>query len=141
MAVTSWGIRLAAMAGLGLFVLSAPVPAARAQDADMDAIFRCQAEDAAGKEVCRRGRELVLFQCGRCHNWVRIVIKQADETLWRAVVGRMRAYAPEITDEEAETIVAYVSQNFREGLPMPPIPDSLMEAEYPTSTTRGRPQQ
>ena len=55
---------------------------ARALDLDLDAIFRCTAEDAGLVKSCRDARGLIMTNCTVCHSFVQIVKQQFKPEGW-----------------------------------------------------------
>jgi mono/diheme cytochrome c family protein len=80
---------------LTAFLLAASVQAADAQDLP----------DGAGKD-------LVMNVCTQCHTSARIAAKNRTKDEWNAVVDNMAMRGAKATDEEFDTIVAYLAKNF-----------------------------
>lgn len=95
---------------------------------DLDRIFRCKADDAAGRAECREARELIMGHCNSCHMFSKVVWYQASEQKWSQVMVRMRDRASELTDAQVDTILRYVIANFGEDQPPPELPESLIIA-------------
>ncbi|HJN43751.1 MAG: hypothetical protein QGI10_16980 [Vicinamibacterales bacterium] len=74
------------------------------------------------------GRDLVLNNCQSCHIWVPIVILQMDEAAWFRSSLEHRGRVEVLSDEEFETLYAYVSSTFTPDRPVPELPESLLEA-------------
>lgn len=115
---------VAAAASLGW---SAREGATAQEQIDLDSIFRCRAEDDAGKAQCLEARGLIMNNCNQCHSFIRIVYYQASATKWAPVLARMHLKAPQLSDEQMATIAAYVAENFGEDQPPPQLPPSLVE--------------
>lgn len=56
------------------------------------------------------GQTLVAENCGRCHPVERVSGAKKDRTAWTATIARMRAHGAELTDEQAQAIVDYLTQ-------------------------------
>ena len=102
---------------------------ARADDSrlNLDAVFRCTATDAAGKQTCAEGRELILQSCTACHTFVPIVMQQFDGNGWQGLFDRHRPRVPELSNEQVATIQRYLTQNFNPDTPPPELPAELLK--------------
>lgn len=98
----------------------------QAQDLDMDAIFRCQAEDDEGKRICKEGQELIVMNCTVCHTFVPIVLQQFDRAAWRGLLDRHRDRASQLSEEQFDLLLEYLSQNFNPDLPPPEVPAEML---------------
>ena len=58
------------------------------------------------------GKELVANVCTQCHELTRIVSKKRTKEEWNDTVDKMAARGAKASDEEFETIVAYLAKNF-----------------------------
>jgi virginiamycin B lyase len=63
------------------------------------------------------GKQIVSTKCMQCHETERIVLLRFDKEKWANTVARMREYmvdngAKQITDEEAATVVNYLTKNY-----------------------------
>ena len=58
------------------------------------------------------GKELVTNVCTACHEAARIVTKKRTKEEWNDTVDKMAARGAKATDEEFETIVAYLTKYF-----------------------------
>lgn len=56
------------------------------------------------------GKELVMNVCTACHDAARIISKQRTKDEWNDIVDKMAARGAKATDEEFETIVAYLTK-------------------------------
>ena len=66
------------------------------------------------------GKEIVMTKCHQCHESERIVLLRFDRGKWESTVARMRQYiadqgANEVTDEEAQTVVNYLTKHYSGG--------------------------
>jgi cytochrome c5 len=83
-------------------ILAAFLPAASIQAQDLP--------DGAGKE-------LVMTVCTQCHDTARIVTKKKTKEEWNELVDSMAARGAKASDEEFETIVAYLAKYFGKDQP------------------------
>lgn len=88
-------------------------PAASAK-VDLDKIF------PAGK-----GRDLLLLNCSACHSFVRAVVGQRTQDAWEVVKRNMRSRVSGMSDQDFETVFAYLEANFNDTKPTPDLPDWL----------------
>ncbi len=56
--------------------------------------------------------ELLQERCTSCHGLGRVEGETHTEAEWDATVERMRGYGAELTDEEAQTLVEYLVENY-----------------------------
>ncbi len=110
-----------------LLGIAAPARAQESDSLDMNRIFRCTAEDQAGKDACDYARSLVLANCTICHLFVRVVTKQATPEGWHSTLARHRVRLPDMSDEDYAKIEAYLIANFRPDLPPPDLPPEIRD--------------
>ncbi len=84
---------------------------------DLDAIFPAGA-----------GRDLVLNNCQTCHTWVPIVVLQMDEAAWYRNGLNHRGRVEALSDEDFETLYAYLSATFTPERPVPALPEALLQS-------------
>jgi hypothetical protein len=58
------------------------------------------------------GRETLENTCTECHGLDRVLTKLRTAEQWKAIAVRMRAKGATMTDDELNTLVGYLSQNF-----------------------------
>jgi mono/diheme cytochrome c family protein len=75
------------------------------------------------------GRDLVLVNCLTCHGLVRIVWGQRDAARWGPVKNRHRERLIGLSDEEFNTLFAYLVENFNATKPVPDLPQWYLEFE------------
>jgi nicotinamidase-related amidase/cytochrome c5 len=73
------------------------------------------------------GRDLLLFNCSTCHSPVCPVLGQRAEGHWERVKTQHRSEVSGLSDEEYETLFAYLTGNFSDAQPEPPLPDALRQ--------------
>lgn len=110
-----------------VFVLTAPVSPARAQDLDMKKIFRCQAKDKAGIAECDKSRTLILNNCTTCHVFVAIVVQQFDKDGWDGLFNRHKGRAAQLNQGQLDEIKGYLVANFNPSLDPPDLPPEMLK--------------
>jgi len=63
------------------------------------------------------GKDLVMNVCTQCHELARITSKRRTKEEWNDTVDKMAARGAKASDEEFETIVAYLTKNFGKDKP------------------------
>lgn len=101
---------------------------ARAQELDLDQVFRCEATDDAGIAACAQGRDLILNNCTVCHTFVPIVMQQFDGAGWTSLLDRHigNGRVNQLTPEQIAAIHDYLTANFNGSLPPPDLPPELL---------------
>ena len=56
------------------------------------------------------GASLVSATCGRCHPLSRVEGARHDRAGWTATIGRMRAHGAQLTDQQAQAVVDYLTK-------------------------------
>jgi mono/diheme cytochrome c family protein len=56
------------------------------------------------------GKALVSELCGQCHPLERVKAAKKDQSGWTATVGRMRTHGLTVTEEQAASIIAYLTK-------------------------------
>jgi hypothetical protein len=59
------------------------------------------------------GKDLVLRACVKCHNLKVITTKRASEEEWTRSVDNMINRGAELSDDEADQVIDYLSRNFK----------------------------
>jgi competence ComEA-like helix-hairpin-helix protein len=59
-----------------------------------------------------KGRETIENTCNECHGTDRILTKLRSTAEWRSIATSMRAKGATMSDDELNTLVDYLSQNF-----------------------------
>ena len=116
---------------LALVVLAttafAVVGTSRAQQLDMDVIFRCHGDSEEDRALCDEGRDLIVNNCTSCHTFVPIVLQQFEAEGWEGLLDRHRGRVSHLSDEQVATIHAYVSANFNPEQEPPPLPPAMLQ--------------
>ena len=114
------GVRLVMFIGflglLGMTVMTA------AQEDDMGTVTRALATRAEG---------LIIARCSVCHTPDLITQQRLPGTRWEATVEKMKHWGAEISSEEADLLVRYLSARYHPGAPdlLPPLDDQVGQAE------------
>lgn len=85
---------------------------------------QAQPVTAIDREVSARGEGLVLARCGVCHSTDLITQQRLPQAKWEATVVKMRHWGAELSDQEAEVLVAYLSGRYNPATPDVLPPDS-----------------
>jgi mono/diheme cytochrome c family protein len=100
---------------------------AQGSQLDVNAILRCASKDDAGMKACATARELILQNCTSCHTFVPIVLQQFDADGWTTLFARHRPRVPQLSDDQIETMRAYLAANFNAATPPPELPADLLQ--------------
>ena len=73
------------------------------------------------------GRELVLSNCQSCHVLVPILILPMDEAAWRRNAVEHRERVEGLSDEDFDTLYAYLASTFTPDRPVPDLPAALLD--------------
>ncbi len=115
--MTTRGVRLVMLFGLlGMAVMTA------AQEDDAVVMTRALATRAEG---------LVIARCSVCHTPDLITQQRLPRARWEATVEKMKLWGAEISSEEADLLVRYLSARYHPGAPdlLPPLDHEVGEAE------------
>jgi competence ComEA-like helix-hairpin-helix protein len=74
-----------------------------------------------------KGKDTLENTCTECHGLDRALSQLRTTEKWRAIAVTMRSKGATMTDEELNTLVEYLSQNF--GLPEPKVNVNAARAE------------
>lgn len=120
-------IRLVAMLAVLAAAAVVGTGPARAQDLDMDVIFRCHGEGEDAQALCAEGRDLIVSNCTSCHTFVPIVLQQFEPEGWEGLLDRHRSRVEHLSDEQIATLHAYLSANFNPEREPPPLPPAMLQ--------------
>lgn len=101
--------------------------AVRAQDVDLDVVFRCRPGEAVAVPVCRASREMILQNCTVCHTFVPIVMQQFDAGGWQGLLDRHRERVPQLSDQQVASIKNFLVATFNEANEPPELPEELLK--------------
>lgn len=101
---------------MGLGVLTA------AQEEDLDAVSAAVAPRAEG---------LILARCSVCHSADLIAQQRLPRARWEATVEKMKHWGAEISGEETDLLLRYLSARYHAGAPdhVPPVDGELGKTE------------
>ena len=111
-------------AGIGLFIggLVGLAVMTSAQEDDLAAVSAALAPRAEG---------LILARCSVCHSADLIVQQRLPRARWEATVEKMRHWGAEISHDEADLLVQYLSARYHPGAPdhVPPLNHEIGKTE------------
>ncbi len=122
-----WVLAVAATVG-GLMAV-APESGRAQEQLDLTAIVPCVVPGDEAHARCETARALLVQHCSTCHLFLRAARKRTDEQGWIAIMNRMRPRVPNMTDEQARVMLAYMIETLKPGLPQPVLPEYLRELE------------
>ncbi len=73
------------------------------------------------------GRDLVLNDCTVCHTFLRIVVGRRTRDQWDYVRRDMRGKVSQLSDQDVDTLFAYLEANFNDTKPVPALPDWFLQ--------------
>ena len=73
------------------------------------------------------GRQLVLDTCGACHAIACSAIGQRMAARWNNLKEDHRDKVPSLSEEELETLFAYLNEHFSDSKPEPRVPPHFLE--------------
>ncbi len=82
-------------------------------------------DDPLGFLPMGEGRTLLLANCSNCHSFVCAVIGERTEGALRSVRATHLERVSSLTEEELDTLFAYLYDNFGQGQPQPELPPAL----------------
>lgn len=92
-----------------------------------------QEEDAASVSaaLAPRAEGLIVARCSVCHSPDLVSQQRLPKDRWAATVDKMKHWGAEISDDEAELLVRYLSARFHPAAPdhLPPLDTELRKAE------------
>ena len=74
------------------------------------------------------GRELVLANCTACHGFVRIVLTERTRDEWATVKRSMAPKVSALSDDQIDSLFAYLEANFNDTKPAPKLPAWFLQA-------------
>lgn len=104
------------MGVVGLSVMTA------AQENDLSAVIAALAPRAEG---------LIIARCSVCHSDDLIAQQRLPRARWEATVEKMKQWGAELSNEEADLLIRYLSARYHPGAPeqLPPLNSELGKAE------------
>lgn len=121
-----WAIAALVLA-LGAVVVGLGSP--RAEDVDLDVVFRCRPGEAVPVGTCKTARETILQNCTVCHTFVPIVMQQFDADGWTGLLDRHRegGRVPQLTVAQVKFIHDFLTATFNEANEPPELPEELLK--------------
>jgi cytochrome c oxidase cbb3-type subunit 3 len=96
-------------------------------------VTAAQEEDLASvsAELAPRAEGLVIARCSVCHSPDLVSQQRLPKDRWEATVEKMRHWGAEISADEADLLVRYLSARYHPGAPdhLPPFEGDLRKAE------------
>jgi mono/diheme cytochrome c family protein len=86
---------------------------------------------AVSAALASRAEGLILARCSVCHSADLIVQQRLPRARWEATVEKMRHWGAEISHDEADLLVRYLSARYHPGAPdqVPPLNHEIGETE------------
>jgi cytochrome c oxidase cbb3-type subunit 3 len=101
--------------------------------AGLAGVTAAQAEDpgAISAALALRAEGLILSRCAVCHSTDLIEQQRLPRVRWEATVVKMEHWGAEISKDEADLLVLYLSARYHPGAPdrLPPLDSELRKAE------------
>lgn len=72
-----------------------------------------------------KGQTLLLNNCTSCHSFVCAVTGQRTIDYWKTVEAGHRDRVPSLSDDDFNTLFAYLEANFNDSKPVPELPPEL----------------
>jgi cytochrome c oxidase cbb3-type subunit 3 len=97
------------------------------------AITAAQEDDLAAVStvLAPRAEALIIARCAVCHSQDLIVQQRLPRERWEATVEKMTRWGAEISNDEADLLMRYLSARYHPGAPdhLPPLDSELRKAE------------
>jgi cytochrome c oxidase cbb3-type subunit III len=101
--------------------------------AGVSIVTAAQEEDLGAVNVAlvSRAEALIIARCSVCHSPDLIVQQRLQRERWRATVEKMKRWGAEISNDEAELLMQYLSARYHPAAPdqLPPFDRELRKAE------------
>ncbi len=105
---------------LSMFILAATLTLAQSARVKVVAEGRGQDNGSAKNEVIAKGRIVFGESCIQCHNMTTVLLQRKPVQGWRDTVYSMISRGAQLTPDEIEPLVAYLTATY--GLDSPPPP-------------------
>ena len=106
--------------------------------AGLAVIVGAQDDDAAMvAAIAPRAKSLVVARCSVCHSEDLITQQRLSRPRWEATVEKMKQWGAEISQDEADLLVRFLSARYHPGAPdrLPPLGPELGPSELLTKET------
>lgn len=114
-------------AGPGADGSGTPDEAASEPAADQAAAEADRPETVADLFPEGEGRELVLNNCASCHAVACAAMGQRPPARWNNIRESHREHIPSMSEEDLNTVFAYLQENFDDTQPEPEIPAAFLQ--------------
>ena len=86
---------------------------------------------AGNVELAPRAEALIIARCSVCHSPDLIVQQRLPRKRWETTVEKMKLWGAEISNDEADLLIRYLSARYHPGAPdqLPPLDSELRKAE------------
>ncbi len=74
-----------------------------------------------------RARDLILENCGTCHSFVCAFRGQRTVEHWQTIKRDMRDKVSQLSDQDYDTMFAYLEVNFNDQKPEPQLPPEFQQ--------------
>jgi cytochrome c oxidase cbb3-type subunit 3 len=115
------------------FSLPAAALSAAIMMAGVSVVVAAQEENlsAVSVELAPRAEALIIARCSVCHSPDLIVQQRLPRKRWEATVEKMKLWGAEISNDEADLLIRYLSARYHAGAPdqLPPLDRELRKAE------------
>jgi len=100
---------------------------------EVTAIAAAQEDDPAtvSMELAPRAEALIIARCAVCHSQDLIVQQRLPRARWEATIEKMTRWGAEISNDEADLLMRYLSARYHSGAPdqLPTLDSELRKAE------------
>ena len=104
--------------------------------AGLAGVTAAQEEDmaAVSAALALRAEGLIIARCAVCHSADLIAQQRLPRARWEATVGKMEHWGAEISKDETDLLVRYLSERYHPGASdrLPPLDSELRKSEPPT---------
>jgi cytochrome c oxidase cbb3-type subunit 3 len=78
-----------------------------------------------------RGERLIIARCAVCHSADLITQQRLSRTRWEATIEKMKHWGAEISDQEADLLIRYLSARYHPNAPanVPPLSHEIGKSE------------
>ena len=101
--------------------------------AGLAVVTAAQEEDLAtvGEALAPRAEVLIIARCSVCHSADLVAQQRLPRARWEATVEKMKHWGAEISKDEADVLVRYLSARYHPGAPdhLPPLESEVRMAE------------
>jgi cytochrome c oxidase cbb3-type subunit III len=86
---------------------------------------------AVSAALAQRAEGLIIARCSVCHSDDLIAQQRLPRARWEATVEKMKHWGAEVSDDEADVLVRFLSARYHSGAPdrLPPLDSELRRSE------------